>query len=108
MTEGHPIRVIIRNPEGHYLSRGRKGWEFSRDRDRAIVFDYEADNIAEYLEVIRKSQGPKLEAVSAEPKDIHETCDQCKQVIHSEEMFFDGARYLCSPCHRRNQASPGA
>src|SRR5271169_6697629 len=105
MTEGHPIRVIIRNPEGHYLARGPKGWEFSRERSRAIVFDYEADNIANYLEVIRKARGPKLEAVSAEAMDIHETCDQCRGVIRSEEMYFDGTRYLCGICHRSLQGS---
>ena len=108
MTEEHPIRVIIRNPEGHYLARGPKGWEFLRDRSRAIVFDYAADNIADYLEVIRKAQGPKLEAVSAEEVDIHETCDQCKQVIRSEEMYFDGARYLCGPCHRSREGGGSA
>jgi hypothetical protein len=105
MNHTDPIRVIIRNPEGQYLTQGRKGWEFTRERTKAIVFDFKEDHIAEHLALIRKAQGPALEAVAAEAAEIHETCDGCQRTVKAYEAFFDGNRLLCAAC--RSPAGPG-
>lgn len=106
MNNPDPIRVIIRNPEGQYLSQGRKGWEFTRERSKAIVFDFKEDHVAEHLALIRKAQGPALEAVSAEGAEIHETCDSCHRTIKAFEAFFDGHRILCPACRSRAATGP--
>src|SRR5208337_463891 len=59
---GDPIDVVIRNPEGQYLARGDREWAFTNERQRAIVFDFQRDHVAEYLQMIRKAHGPALEA----------------------------------------------
>jgi hypothetical protein len=106
MNDVDPVRVIIRNPEGQFLVRGLKGWEFTRERAKAIVFDYKADHVAEHLALIRKAQGPVLEAVSAEAGEIHETCEVCRGTVKALEAFFDGNKILCAAC--RGRAAGGA
>ena len=91
-------KVVIRSPEGRYLARGVKNWEFSEDRARAIVFDYAADNVAEHLELIKMAHGPGFEAVSVDPKEINESCDRCGSLVGSFQAFFDGKEFLCGAC----------
>jgi hypothetical protein len=101
MNDADPITVIIRNPEGQYLARGPKGWEFTQERAKAIVFDYQKDHVAEHLDLIRKAHGPSLEAVSADPEAVQETCDGCHQTLKAFEAYFDGNRILCAACRNR-------
>jgi len=108
MNDADPDRVIIRNPEGQYLARGLKGWEFTLERTKAIVFDYQKDHVAEHLALIRKAQGPILEAVSVEPEAIHEMCDGCHKTIKAFEAFFDGNQLLCPGCRLRGSGAAGA
>jgi hypothetical protein len=98
VNQTDPIRVVIRNPEGQYLVRGESDWAFSPERARAIVFDYQGDRIAEQLDLIRKAQGPALEAVSVESVDFCEKCDRCGQLMHPSQAFFNGIQLLCPHC----------
>jgi hypothetical protein len=103
LNDSEPIRVIIRNPEGQYLARGEREWSFTSERQRAIVFDFQRDHVAEYLQMIRKAHGPALEAVTIEPGEIHEICDICKQPVKSMEIFFDGQRFICAGCRKASE-----
>ena len=91
--------MVIRNPEGQYLARGDREWAFTNERQRAIVFDFQRDHVAEYLQMIRKAHGPALEAVTIKRDEIFEICDACKEAVKASDIFFDGRQFLCSACH---------
>lgn len=99
MNDCEPILVVIRNPEGRYLTQGDREWSFTDERQRAIVFDFQRDHIAEHLRIIRRAHGPALEAVTIEPSEIHEICDACKESVKALDIFFDGRQFLCSACY---------
>lgn len=63
MAKFRDIKVVLRSPEGQYLSGGPSEWEFTNQLADAAIFNYLADQIEAQLETIRASQGVALEAV---------------------------------------------
>jgi hypothetical protein len=88
----------IRNAEGKYLCREAASMGFVEDVNRAIIFDCRRDSLEERLEYLRLTHGIALEIVPVDPKEIHETCDQCGRLVLSFQAFFDGRQYLCAAC----------
>jgi hypothetical protein len=92
------MKVRIRNQEGQYLAGGSANLGFCADCTKAIVFDYVGHQVAEQLEVIRRTQGLALEAEEVDPREVLERCDKCRKFVSPFGITFDGTRFLCSEC----------
>jgi hypothetical protein len=101
MNDPHAIKVILQNQEGRYLAGDIERGEFTDERAKAKVFDYVRDQVREQLELIRKTRGFVWVAVRADPREAYEVCDQCGRRVMSFKALFDGARFLCADCARR-------
>ena len=98
MKEAAPIKVLIVNENGQYLSGTAAHWEFTEDRQRAKVFDYEKDKVADQLRLVRKAFGSVWIAVKLDPREAYEFCDRCGNRIMALKVFFDGQQFLCRDC----------
>ncbi len=96
-----PIKVLIVNEEGQYLSGTATHWEFTEDRTRARVFDYSQDHVAEQLQLVRKAYRAVWIAVKLDPKEAFEFCDRCGTRLASTLAWFTGKLFLCPTCRRR-------
>lgn len=108
MTKLRDIKVVLRSPDGHYLSGGPSEWEFTDHLDQAAVFDYLADDIEGQLQRLRESPGIVLEALHVASRDLHETCDRCEESVPPTLAFFDGKQFLCPGCTDRRSAAIAA
>ena len=98
MNDGEAVKVLIVNDDGQYLAGTAYGWEFTDDRSKARVFDYEADQVAERIELVRRAQGKVWIAVKVDPREVYEFCDRCGRRMRTLRTFFDGREYLCGAC----------
>lgn len=98
MTKFRDIKVVLRSPDGQYLSGGPAGWEFTSNLTDAAAFNYLADQIETQLERIRKSHGIGLEAVHVAATDLCETCDRCEGTVLPTVAYFNGEQFLCPDC----------
>ena len=96
--EKHTTKVYIRGQDGAYLTGAGAEWEFTADRRKATVFDYLHDRIAEQLEGLRRDQGIVLVVEAVDPREIHESCDKCEQLVSPTKAFFDGTKFVCGDC----------
>lgn len=101
MTAPNALFVRIRNAEGKYLAGESGSMGFTKDINRAIIFDCRRDQIDAQLELIRSAQGVTLEVVPVDPNEIHETCDHCGKFVFSFQAFFDGQKFLCPECQAK-------
>jgi hypothetical protein len=92
-------KVRVRNAQGKYLTANHRGWVFSFDRSRALVFDYVGDETRQQLSAITSVQDLPLELIPVEPKDFLERCDRCQQLSAPSDICFDGRRFLCRRCN---------
>jgi hypothetical protein len=95
------IKVFIRNAQGKYLAQDANGLFFTDNRAGALIFDYQADSVAQQLELIQNAHGIPLAADPVPPHEIYETCDRCKDLFMPFMTFFDGKQFLCADCRRR-------
>ena len=95
------MMVRIRNRDGQYLARDPRDWKFSADSAKALVLDYSEDQVAAQLRVIQRACGLTLQVVPVDPREVHETCDQCGCVEAAWVVFFDGRSFLCESCRKR-------
>ena len=105
MAELQDFKVVIRGPDGKYISGSTRDWGFAEERCRAIVFDYRAHRVEEQLDMIRQVYGLALEAVPLDPEEIYETCDRCKQLATPFRVYFDGRLFLCQACREAAAAA---
>ena len=105
MAKFRDIRVVLRSPDGHYLTGGATEWEFTDNLAEAAVFNYLGDQTETQIEVIRQAQGLVLEAVHVAAHELCETCDRCKEIVLPTIAFFDGKQFLCPDC---SSDGPGA
>ncbi len=104
MEESRGIKVIIRSPDGRYVSGHQEAWSLTPDSSKARVFDFVADHIAEQLESLRHSHGPTWVAVPVDPRERYEICDLCGQRVMAPKIFFDGRQFLCFECKGKRNA----
>ncbi len=104
MSEAAPIKVLIINDDGQYLSGTASRWEFTDDRCRARVFDYLRDHVAEQIETVRRAHGAVWIAVRLDPREAYEFCDRCGARMVCAKAYFDGARFFCADCRRQAPA----
>ena len=102
------IKVVVRSPDGHYLTGGPTEWGFTDNLADAAVFSYLAHGIEAQLEQIRRSQGFALEAVHVASHDLCESCDRCKEIVLPSIVFFDGKQFLCPDCRAKSPAASNA
>ena len=100
------FRVVIRNPQGKYLTESPVGVFFSDDRSQATVFNFRSDQVQEQLDLILKTQGIALVADPVPLEEIYETCDRCKEMFMPSMTFFDGRRFLCPDCRTGRDRHP--
>ena len=105
MNDREAVKVLIVNDDGQYLTGTAMYWEFTEDRAKARVFDYLEDQVAERIELIRKSQGRVWIAIKLDPREVYEFCDRCGRRMRALKTFFDGQQFLCGDCR---QDSAGA
>jgi hypothetical protein len=98
MSEPVPIKVLIVNEDGHYLTGTATHWEFTDERQRARVFDYVQDQVREQLELVRKAHGAVWIAVRLDPREAYEFCDRCGTRMVAFRAFFDGQKFFCPDC----------
>ena len=98
MNDREAVKVFIVNDDGQYLAGTATDWEFTDDRNKAAVFDYLEDRVAERIEVVRKAQGRVWIAVQLDSREVYEFCDRCGHRMRSLGTFFDGRQFLCSDC----------
>ena len=98
MNELEPIKVLIVNEEGHYLSGTALQWEFTGERYRARVFDYAGDRVAEQIELVKRAHGMVWIAVKLDPREAFEFCDLCGSRMVAPRAYFDGTQFLCKDC----------
>src|SRR5512143_2260206 len=77
MNDRETVKVLIVNDDGQYLAGTAFDWEFTDDRSKARVFDYDGDCVAERIELVRKAEGKVWIAVRLDPREIYEFCDRC-------------------------------
>lgn len=95
---GDGIKVLIINEEGQYLAGTATHWEFTEDRTRARVFDYDLDHVAEQLQLVQNAYRCVWIAVRLDPREAFEFCDRCGGRMTALEAWFDGACFLCPGC----------
>jgi hypothetical protein len=105
MNDREAIKVLIVNDDGQYLAGTAFGWEFTEDRGQARVFDYEQDQVAERIELVRKAEGRVWIAVRVDPREVYEFCDRCGRRLRAFKMFFDGQQFLCAECKEIGEGS---
>ena len=98
MNDGEAVTVLIVNDDGQYLAGTAFEWKFTDDRSQARVFDYQADRVAERIELVRKAQGKVWIAVRVDPREVYEFCDRCGRRMRALRTFFDGRQFLCGDC----------
>ena len=98
MNDREAVKVLIVNDDGQYLAGTAFEWEFTDDRGKARVFDYDADRVAERIELVRKAEGRVWIAVRVDPREVYEFCDRCGRRMRAFRAFFDGQRFLCGDC----------
>ena len=98
MNDGEAVTVLIVNDDGQYLAGTAFEWKFTDDRSQARVFDYQADRVAERIELVRKAQGKVWIAVRVDPREVYECCDRCGRRMRALRTFFDGRQFLCGDC----------
>ena len=96
--EQSTTKVYIRGQDGAYLMGSGAEWEFTTDRKKATVFDYLGDRIAEQVDGLRREHGISLKVELIDPREVHESCDECEQLISPTKAFFNGEKFLCSDC----------
>lgn len=101
MDHRRGIQVVLRSAGGKYLAGHQQAWTLTDDLRDARVFDFEGDRILEQLERLRRDHGVHLGAVPVDTSDRQEVCDGCGRPFPASRIFFDGARFLCAPCHER-------
>jgi hypothetical protein len=92
------IKVVLRSPDGYYLTGGPTDWGFTANLADAAVLNYLADQIEMQLEALRKAQGLVLEAVHVAAHELCERCDRCKETVLPTIAFFNGEQFLCPGC----------
>lgn len=100
MNDREAVKVLIVNDDGLYLAGTAFQWEFTDDRAKARVFDYDADEVAERIELVRKAQGKVWIAVRVDPREVYEFCDRCGRRARAFKTFFDGRQFLCGDCRK--------
>jgi hypothetical protein len=98
-------KVLLRTPDGMYLSRGSDDLRLSNDVYSAVVCDYLKDQVEEKLSLLQRVHGLVLQAVPLNWEDIYETCDRCRQMVVPLRVFFDGKQFLCEECRKANPAT---
>ena len=101
MSSADGAKVLIVNEEGQYLAGTATHWEFTDERIRARVFDYERDHVAEQIQLVRKAHGTVWVAIKLDPSETHEFCDRCGGRMTAWRAFFDGEQFLCSDCREK-------
>ena len=91
-------KVYIRGENGAYLTGAGAEWQFTAERAKATVFDYLQDRIAEQVEGLRKDHGILLKVEAVDPREVHESCDECEELMAPTKAFFDGEKFLCGNC----------
>jgi hypothetical protein len=107
MNDAAVVKVLIVNEEGHYLAGTATHWEFTEDRTRARVFDYDRDHVAEQIRLVRKAHGTVWVAVRLDPSEAFEFCDWCGCRMTAWRAFFDGRQFLCPDCRKNVAAGSG-
>ena len=92
--------MLIVNEEGQYLAGTATHWEFTDERVRARVFDYERDHVAEQIRLVRRAHGSVWVAVKLDPSEAYEFCDRCGSRMMAWKAYFDGTQFLCSGCRQ--------
>jgi len=98
MTEPPPVKVLILNEHGQYLAGTAAQWEFTEDRTRARVFDYQRDRVLEQIELVKNAYGTIWIAVKLDPRETYEFCDRCGSRAIARQILFDGRQFLCRQC----------
>lgn len=98
MNDGVAVKVLIVKDDGLYLAGTAFDWEFTDDRSKARVFDYQGDRVEERIELVRKAQVKEWVAMRVDPREVYEYCDQCGRRMRALRTFFDGQRFLCGDC----------
>ena len=98
MTDNQPIKVFIRNAEGEYFGHDGQGWNFLPSRERALQFDYLADDVEAQVAHARKDIGLDWVVWPVDSNLLIETCGLCGKKLHTSNAHFDGARSLCPRC----------
>jgi hypothetical protein len=100
--------VFIRDARGKYLAQDDNGLFFTEDRSVAIVLNLHGDRVAKQLDALRQAHGIHLVADPVPLDQIYESCDRCNELFMPFMTFFDGKRFLCPDCRKRDRArSPG-
>ena len=107
MTDSVPLKVLIVNDDGLYLSGTATEWEFTDDRTRARVFDYMGDRVAEQIELVRRAHGRVWIAVKLDPMEVYEFCDRCGCRMRAYRAYYDGRQFLCADCRNTALTTPG-
>lgn len=97
-----PIKVRIRNEDGHYLVRGAASLGFSPDSSKALVLDYVGHSVAEQLDILRKTQGIRLEIEEVDPREVLERCDGCAKLFSPFSVVLREGKFLCPQCLVKN------
>jgi hypothetical protein len=98
MNDADGIKVLIVNEHGQYLAGTAMHWEFTEDRTRARVFDYQKDHVPEQLRLVRRVYGTIWIAVKLDPQETFEFCDRCGTRMTAQHAVFDGRQFLCREC----------
>jgi hypothetical protein len=98
MSEPVALKVLIVNEHGQYLAGTATRWEFTEDRSRAKVFDYDKDRVPEQIRLVKRAHGMVWIAVKLDPREGYEFCDRCGTRSMPRHLYFNGQQFLCRDC----------
>ena len=102
MARLRDIKVVVRSPDGQYLTGGPTEWDFTEDLSEATVFKYLADKVELEIQSIRESHGLELEAIHVGSHDLSESCDRCEATVPPTLAVYTGKEFLCPDCSSSN------
>ncbi|HWI56356.1 MAG TPA: hypothetical protein VNZ22_03970 [Bacillota bacterium] len=98
-------QIVIRTPDGKYLSGDANGLRLVHSVYEALLIDPERIPLEATLAELRRVTGLAVELASLDLAEVFETCDRCGQQVTPLIAYFDGRRFLCPDCSNRDGAA---
>ncbi|GEM_PF-4795711 len=92
------IEVRICDLFGFYLIETNEGFDFTRNKAEAKVFDYHEENVVDLVTQAARQLGVQWCLDPVDEGLRYERCDVCKGRWALSEVFYTKGAFLCEGC----------